>query len=156
MCVQEREGEEKGQKRDREMDHPVREVPGVVTALTQGNSEEQAKALEDYFLPDAYLIHPFCRVPPFRDYRPPIPLPFVGAWSLNSRRLVQAVYEWYRILSPRIAVTIDSIGRVSQFPCILSPVKTCFPVILNVPVDANPVYMLASPLEGSSLISSKS
>ena len=96
------------------MDNPVREVPGIITALTQGNSEEQAKALEDYFLPDAYFIHPYCRVPSFRDYRPPVPLPFVGSWSLNSRRLVQAVYEWYRILSPKISFTVDSIGTYNH------------------------------------------
>ncbi|RYP54660.1 hypothetical protein DL768_000596 [Monosporascus sp. mg162] len=93
------------------MDHPVREIPGIITALTQGNSEEQAKALEDYFLPDAYFVHPLCRVPSFGDRA--IPFPFslltLPTRTLNSRWLVLMIYNWYRILSPKILFTIDSV-----------------------------------------------
>lgn len=96
------------------MENPVREVPGVIAALTQGNSDDQARVLEDYFLPDAYFVHPFCRVPSFRDFALPFPVPFfTGSPSrrtVNSRRLVLMIYEWYRILSPKIVFTIDSVG----------------------------------------------
>ncbi len=103
------------------MDHPVREIPGVITALTQGNSEDQAKALEDYFLPDAYFVHPLCRVPSFRDFV--IPLPFVEASrrTVNSRHLILLIYEWYRIMSPKIVFTIDSVGMSLLCPPRLPP-----------------------------------
>lgn len=93
------------------MDHPVREIPGIITALTQGNSEEQSKALEDYFLPDAYFVHPFCRVPSFGDRAIPFPFSLLTSptRTLNSRWLVLMIYNWYRILSPKILFAIDSI-----------------------------------------------
>lgn len=97
------------------MDDPVREIPGVITALTQGNSEEQATTLDDYFLPNAYFMHPFCRVPAFRDFALPFPVPFLtgspSRRTVNSRRLLLMIYEWYRILSPKILFQIDSIGK---------------------------------------------
>ncbi|RYO86019.1 hypothetical protein DL764_009064 [Monosporascus ibericus] len=91
------------------MDHPVREIPGIITALTQGNSEEQAKTLEDYYLPDAYFVHPLCRVPSFRDLAIPFPFSLLTPRTLNSRWLVLMIYNWYRILSPKILFTIDSV-----------------------------------------------
>ncbi|RYP36446.1 hypothetical protein DL767_003409 [Monosporascus sp. MG133] len=93
------------------MDHPVREIPGIITALTQGNSEEQAKTLEDYFLPDAYFVHPLCRVPSFGDRAIPFPFSLLTSRTrtLNSRWLVLMIYNWYRILSPKILFTIDSV-----------------------------------------------
>ncbi|RYP90097.1 hypothetical protein DL770_003789 [Monosporascus sp. CRB-9-2] len=93
------------------MDQPVREIPGIITALTQGNSEERAKTLEDYFLPDAYFVHPLCRVPSFGDRAIPFPFSLLTSptRTLNSRWLVLMIYNWYRILSPKILFAIDSI-----------------------------------------------
>ncbi|RYP17858.1 hypothetical protein DL765_004256 [Monosporascus sp. GIB2] len=93
------------------MDQPVREIPGIITALTQGNSEEQAKTLEDYFLPDAYFVHPLCRVPSFGDRAIPFPFSLLTSRTrtLNSRWLLLMIYNWYRILSPKILFTIDSV-----------------------------------------------
>ncbi|RYP75761.1 hypothetical protein DL771_002248 [Monosporascus sp. 5C6A] len=91
------------------MDQPVREIPGIITALTQGNSEEQARTLEDYFLPDAYFVHPLCRVPSFGDRAIPFPFSLLTSRTLNSRWLVLMIYNWYRILSPKILFTIDSV-----------------------------------------------
>ncbi|RYO76542.1 hypothetical protein DL766_010378 [Monosporascus sp. MC13-8B] len=93
------------------MDQPVREIPGIITALTQGNSEEQAKTLEDYFLPDAYFVHPLCRVPSFGDRAIPFPFSLLTSRTRtrNSRWLLLMIYNWYRILSPKILFTIDSV-----------------------------------------------
>ncbi|RYP78602.1 hypothetical protein DL769_003163 [Monosporascus sp. CRB-8-3] len=94
------------------MDHPVREIPGIITALTQGNSEEQAKTLEDYFLPDAYFVHPLCRVPSFGDHAIPFPFSLLTSRTRtpNSRWFLLMIYNWYRILSPKILFTIDSVA----------------------------------------------
>ncbi|KAI1505291.1 hypothetical protein F5X99DRAFT_276888 [Biscogniauxia marginata] len=85
------------------MDRPDARIPGVITALTQGTREDQEKALNDYFLPNAYFTHPFCRVPSFDNLQ----VPFTS-WTLNSRWLLQLIYQWYRILSPEIQLAIDS------------------------------------------------
>jgi hypothetical protein len=47
-------------------------------------------------------VHPFCRVPSFASTT----LPFVG--DVNSRALIQAIYKWYRFLSPQIDLQIES------------------------------------------------
>ena len=87
------------------MDHPVHQVPGVIAALCQGTRDEQEKALNDYFLPNAYFIHPFCRVPSINTFT----VPFLGI-PLNSRWLLSMIYQWYRILSPKIDFHVDSAG----------------------------------------------
>ncbi|KFA48327.1 hypothetical protein S40293_04451 [Stachybotrys chartarum IBT 40293] len=80
----------------------VKEIAGIVTALTTGSPEEQATALNTYYLPDASFTHPFCRVPSF----PTRALPIVG--DVDSRLLILAIYKWYKTLSPKIEITVDS------------------------------------------------
>lgn len=63
-----------------------------------------------YFVPDAEFVHPFCRVPPFKDVSVSVPL--LGGSvlpPLNSRMLLLAVLRWYRILSPRIDLRLNSV-----------------------------------------------
>ncbi|KAI8944920.1 hypothetical protein F4801DRAFT_570102 [Xylaria longipes] len=89
------------------MENPEEEISGVIHSLTQGTREEQEKALNDYFLPDAYFVHPFCRVPSFQPRQ--IRVPFSNTeWTINSRLLVLLVYQWYKIMSPRILLEVDS------------------------------------------------
>ncbi|ORY63178.1 uncharacterized protein BCR38DRAFT_485944 [Pseudomassariella vexata] len=85
------------------MEHPVHEIGGVIAALCQGTAEEQEVALKDYYTPDAYFVHPFCRVPSFSGFE----LPFIGT-KVDSRFILKFVYQWYRILSPQIDIKIDS------------------------------------------------
>jgi hypothetical protein len=54
-------------------------------------------------VPDAEFVHPFCRVPPFQG----VPIPLVG--KANSRHLVLAIFRWYRTLSPRIDLKVNSV-----------------------------------------------
>ncbi|OIW32108.1 hypothetical protein CONLIGDRAFT_712505 [Coniochaeta ligniaria NRRL 30616] len=85
------------------MEDPVKDIEGVVRSLTQGSPNEQAAALNRYFVPNAEFVHPFCRVPPFQD----VSLPLLG--QTNSRQLLLAVLRWYRILSPRIDLQVNSV-----------------------------------------------
>ncbi|KAL7627548.1 hypothetical protein AAE478_001741 [Parahypoxylon ruwenzoriense] len=85
------------------MDYPEAEIPQVIRSLTQYSRQDQATALENYFLSDAYFIHPFCRVPSFGDITIPL-----TSWAVNSRWLVSLIYRWYRTLSPEISLDIDS------------------------------------------------
>lgn len=70
---------------------------------TQGSPNEQAAAVKRYFVRAAEFVHPFCRVPPFQD----VSVPLVG--EVNSRQLVLAIYRWYRIISPRIDLKVNSV-----------------------------------------------
>ncbi|KAK0751129.1 hypothetical protein B0T18DRAFT_401814 [Schizothecium vesticola] len=85
------------------MEHPVKDIRNVLRSLTQGSPEEQHDAITRYFTPSASFIHPFCRVPSFSDIR----VPFSGG-TINSRALILAIYKWYKILSPRVDIEIES------------------------------------------------
>lgn len=55
-------------------------------------------------------MHPFCRVPPFKDVSVSVPLLGRSVLPpLNSRMLLLAVLRWYRILSPRIDLRLNSV-----------------------------------------------
>ncbi|KAF7560439.1 hypothetical protein G7046_g3725 [Stylonectria norvegica] len=84
------------------MEHPVKEIAGVITTLTQGTPEQQEATLRDYFLPNASFTHPYCRVPSFS--KGAIPL----ASGIDSLWVILAVYRWYRTLSPHIDIKVDS------------------------------------------------
>ncbi|KAI1806152.1 hypothetical protein F4811DRAFT_551108 [Daldinia bambusicola] len=85
------------------MDYPEQQIQHIIRSLTQYSRDDQWTTLEDYFLPDAYFVHPFCRVPSFGNYK----VPFTNS-TINSRKLVFYIYQWYRILSPDIKLSIDS------------------------------------------------
>lgn len=85
------------------MENPTQEIATVVRHLTQGTPNQQRRAIETYFTPTAEFTHPFCRVPSF----PPLHIPFWG--ELTSRDLILAIFRWYRVLSPRIDISFDSI-----------------------------------------------
>ncbi|KAI0171876.1 hypothetical protein GGR52DRAFT_445720 [Hypoxylon sp. FL1284] len=91
------------------MDSPEREVEGVIRSLTQSSRENQRKALEQYFLPNAYFVHPFCRVPSFSN----VNIPLTNR-TVNSLWFVFFIYQWYHVLSPDIKLGIDSIAFDKQ------------------------------------------
>ncbi|KAI0479010.1 hypothetical protein GGR56DRAFT_672976 [Xylariaceae sp. FL0804] len=90
------------------MERPTEEITAVVKALTEGTPQQQERALLDFFLPDAYFIHPFCRVPSFAWHGRHVP--GFPALELNSRTLTLMVYKWYRVLSPTIRLEVDSVS----------------------------------------------
>lgn len=70
----------------------------MIHLLTQSPPSIQHETIETYFTPNASFIHPFCRT---------------GSWS-NSRWLIGAIYRWYKIMSPRIDITVQSVGKNHQ------------------------------------------
>lgn len=47
-------------------------------------------------------MHPFCAVPHFSSTG----IPLLG--RLSSRDVVRSIFQWYRIMSPKIEIEIDS------------------------------------------------
>ncbi|KAI9815202.1 MAG: hypothetical protein M1832_005537 [Thelocarpon impressellum] len=80
------------------MEDPVREIPGVIRSLTTTPPDVQQRTLETYFTPDASFTHPFCRT---------------GS-NANSRYLIGMIYRWYKIMSPRIDLSVDSVAYDEQ------------------------------------------
>ena len=81
------------------MDNPIADIPVVIDSLTQAPPSRQQQTIQTYFTPTAAFTHPFCRT---------------GSWSLsatlNSRLLIEYIYRWYKILSPRIEYSIESVA----------------------------------------------
>ncbi|EAA33067.1 hypothetical protein GE21DRAFT_5770 [Neurospora crassa] len=84
------------------MEHPVKDIRRVIGTLCQGSPQEQEDTLSRYFTPSASFVHPFCRVPHFDN----IYIPRYGL--LNSREIIQYIYKWYKILSPKIDIEVES------------------------------------------------
>ncbi|PSN64709.1 hypothetical protein BS50DRAFT_602288 [Corynespora cassiicola Philippines] len=76
------------------MENPVKEISGVIHLLTQSPPSQQRETIETYFTPNASFTHPFCRT---------------GSWQ-NSRFLIHSIYRWYKIMSPRIDITVQSVA----------------------------------------------
>ncbi|KAJ5621636.1 hypothetical protein N7528_006419, partial [Penicillium herquei] len=72
----------------------VEEIPTVIRLLTQSVPSLQQKAIERFFTRDAAFYHPFCRVPSFKE----------------SRWYVLKIFQWYKIMSPRIEIEIHSVA----------------------------------------------
>jgi hypothetical protein len=75
------------------MDDPVAEIPYVIALLTETPPSLQQSTISKYFTPTATFTHPFCRT---------------GS-SPHSRYLVERIYRWYKIMSPRISATVHSV-----------------------------------------------
>lgn len=88
------------------MENPERDIEGVIKSLTEGTRKEQRNAVNEYFLPDAFFVHPFCRVPSF-SYKRYIPYINVQL-KITSRLFILLIYQWYKILSPKIKLEVLS------------------------------------------------
>lgn len=76
------------------MNDPLSEIPGIIHDLTQTPPSVQRQTVDKYFTSNASFQHPFCRTGSFE----------------GSRFLIQAIYRWYKILSPRIQLEVKSVG----------------------------------------------
>ncbi|KAJ5156869.1 hypothetical protein N7492_009672, partial [Penicillium capsulatum] len=72
----------------------VAEIPVVIRLLTQSRPSVQTEALNRFFTRNAAFVHPFCRVPSFE----------------GSRYYVGKIFQWYKIMSPRIEIEIHSVA----------------------------------------------
>lgn len=77
------------------MDDPMQDIADVVHRLTQGTPKQQEEAINEYFTTDASFTHPFCRTGSFE----------------GSRWLIHAIFRWYKVLSPKIDLTVNSVGK---------------------------------------------
>ncbi|KAF2639954.1 hypothetical protein P280DRAFT_469696 [Massarina eburnea CBS 473.64] len=76
------------------MEDPAKEISGVIHLLTQSPPSIQRETINTYFTVDAEFTHPFCRT---------------GRWE-HSRFLIHAIYRWYKIMSPKIELSINSVA----------------------------------------------
>ncbi|KAF2747179.1 hypothetical protein M011DRAFT_65742 [Sporormia fimetaria CBS 119925] len=76
------------------MEDPVAEIEGVIRLLTQAPPIEQHEAIDTYFCRNASFTHPLCRT----------------GNSENSRFLIHGIYRWYKVMSPRIDITVHSVA----------------------------------------------
>ncbi|KAI0388779.1 hypothetical protein F5Y17DRAFT_451678 [Xylariaceae sp. FL0594] len=109
------------------MDNPEEQIVQVIHSLTQGSKEEQARALNDYFLPTAYFVHPFCRVPSFEPWTVKVPVVNLS-WTVTSRWLVQLVYQWYKILSPVILLDVESVAFDRKTNLLYATIRQTFTI----------------------------
>ncbi|OSX62775.1 hypothetical protein POSPLADRAFT_1033455 [Postia placenta MAD-698-R-SB12] len=98
------------------MENPVEEIEGVVLSITSAtNPETQKAAILRYFTPDATFRHPLCTIP--SSFAAP-PAGAVGSPTLphtpsllplSSRDTILRIYQWYRVLSPRLTVRVRKV-----------------------------------------------
>lgn len=84
------------------MENPAQDIKAVLRTLTQGSPDAQHDAIYRYYAPGAAFEHPFCWVPSFNDLNVP------GVGKIDSRVLVAAIYRWYKVLSPKIELEVES------------------------------------------------
>nr|GAT52610.1 predicted protein [Mycena chlorophos] len=76
------------------MENPAAEISAVVSLLCAAAAPEiQRSAFNRYMTPDAGFHHPICSV----------------AQGPGSREKVLGIYQWYRILSPHIDITVNNV-----------------------------------------------
>ncbi|KAK4695792.1 hypothetical protein P7C71_g2029, partial [Lecanoromycetidae sp. Uapishka_2] len=79
------------------MENPPAEINHIIHLLTQSPPATQRATIEKYFTPNASFTHPFCRTGSFE----------------GSRWLIWCIYRWYKIMSPRIEIAVDSVGTLA-------------------------------------------
>lgn len=83
---------------------PEQEIRHVVRSLCQGAPDEQRRTIDRFFTPDAEFVHPFCIAPRFNEGDLVLP----GLRRLSSRDALRGIFQWYRMLSPKIVIDIDT------------------------------------------------
>ncbi|KDQ57980.1 hypothetical protein JAAARDRAFT_78444 [Jaapia argillacea MUCL 33604] len=75
------------------MERPAEEIERVIKLLVEAVSPEvQLAAVQKYFTPDAEFRHPICQV----------------VSGPNSREDIVGIFQWYRIMSPKIHIDVNS------------------------------------------------
>ncbi|EJD00291.1 uncharacterized protein FOMMEDRAFT_22132 [Fomitiporia mediterranea MF3/22] len=75
------------------MNNPRNEIAAAVKALTLAPTPAvQRAAINKYFAPEAGFLHPLCTVHP----------------GPGSREEIVGIYEWYRDMSPKVSLEVES------------------------------------------------
>ncbi|PBK76443.1 hypothetical protein ARMSODRAFT_866430, partial [Armillaria solidipes] len=76
------------------MQRPAHEISAVVSLITTAVTPEiQQAGIQRYFTPDAGFRHPLCAVSP----------------GPGSRERVLGIYQWYRVMSPKLELDVKSV-----------------------------------------------
>ncbi|KAH8690004.1 hypothetical protein BGW36DRAFT_432967 [Talaromyces proteolyticus] len=106
------------------MEDPVRDIPIVIKLLTESPPTIQKYTIEKFFIPNASFSHPFCRT-----------------WSFNnSRWLVQMIYRFYKIMSPRIKLDVKSIAFDEEHLKLYVTIQQLFSIFI-IPFYSAPVTL---------------
>ncbi|KAJ7086386.1 hypothetical protein B0H15DRAFT_886779 [Mycena belliarum] len=98
------------------MQHPSSEVGAVVSLLTAAAAPEiQKAAFHRYLTADAGFRHPLCKVAP----------------GPGSRERLLGIYQWYRILSPHIDISVKSVAHDTTANMLLLDVVQIFHIRLS-------------------------
>ncbi|OJJ50106.1 hypothetical protein ASPZODRAFT_128710 [Penicilliopsis zonata CBS 506.65] len=106
------------------MEDPVSEIPNVIRLLTHSPPSEQEKTVEQFFTTNAAFTHPFCRVCSFP----------------GSRWFLLKIFQWYKIMSPRIETDIHSIAFDEQNLKLYVTLSQIFSIWI-VPFHVSPVTL---------------
>ncbi|KAG2011647.1 hypothetical protein CC2G_011740 [Coprinopsis cinerea AmutBmut pab1-1] len=109
------------------MENPETDIERVVLDLTTGQSPEvQKSAVETYMTQDVAFRHPVCCV----DSGP------------NSRDIVLKVYQWYRMLSPRVSLKVNGVVFDSSQQLLYLDMTQWFRLFF-LPVQAAPARLVS-------------
>ncbi|KAH9975057.1 hypothetical protein BGW80DRAFT_1299913 [Lactifluus volemus] len=76
------------------MENPTNEIERILQRfMASASPDVQQAAIQKYFTKDAGFRHPLCSVDP----------------GPNSREGILGIYQWYRVMSPRMEVIVDKI-----------------------------------------------
>ncbi|KAH7162164.1 hypothetical protein B0J13DRAFT_668931 [Dactylonectria estremocensis] len=118
------------------MEHPAKEIPGVIRALAQGSPEQQAATLSHYFLPNASFLHSHSHVPSISKSSRSL-----GS-GIDSLWIVLTIYRWYRILCPQMDIKVDSATFDQQSGRLSVSLRQTF-AIWCIPVYKAPVRLVS-------------
>lgn len=75
----------------------------MIYGLTTTPPSVQKQTIDTYFTRNAEFVHPFVRT---------------ESWQINddinSRALITAIYRWYKVLSPKIDLQVESVGMFNS------------------------------------------
>jgi len=91
------------------MEDPVKEIPAIIRGLTTLSPAHQSHIIEKYYLPTASFHHPMCYVPSFCLWKQGSE-GSSGKPQIDSRMFIKGIYRWYKILSPTIEMTVQSVA----------------------------------------------
>lgn len=84
------------------MENPLQEITDIIHTLTQATPSQQKEAVYRYLMPTATFTHPFCATGSWS-----ITVPLLG--QFDSRWAALQIYQWYKIMSPRIDLEVLSV-----------------------------------------------
>ncbi|KXT15579.1 hypothetical protein AC579_9964 [Pseudocercospora musae] len=106
------------------MDDPVKDITPIIHRLTQGSPQQQKDTINYYFTENASFTHPFCRTGSFE----------------GSRYFIHNIFQWYKIMSPQIDLTVNSVAFDEQHFVLYVNISQIFSIWF-IPFHRSPVTL---------------